>query len=302
MTPWSSDSSFVAPLSRGMARLARLPAAVAWIAGVARLLAVLLMDGGTRAWGLRLVPLYVPVLCIACWALGRGSAVLFAAIAALVALLPDGIGAANPFSMAIATNTIVRTGCYIFLALVIAAYRRAYDEADFRSMYDGLTGVLAKMPFQAAMVRHLAAARPARQTLIVACVDMDGFKHINATYGYSAGDTALRAFSREAMSAIRGSDLVGRLGGDEFGFLVSTSSGTSAEALVHVLHQRLTTALEKTGLPLSCSIGALIVPAESELTETALIDRAGALMRQAKAVGKSTALTETIEEPRTRAA
>lgn len=168
-------------------------------------------------------------------------------------------------------------------------------------MYDGLTGVLAKMPFQAAMVRHLAAARRARQTLIVACVDMDGFKDINATYGYSAGDTALRAFSREAMSAIRGSDLVGRLGGDEFGFLISTSSGTSAEALVHVLHQRLTTALDKTGLPLSCSMGAIIVPAGSDLTETALIDRAAALMRQAKTMGKSAVLTEAADE-RARAA
>ena len=301
MTPWSSDSGFVAPFSRGMARLARLPAATAWIAGVAGLLAVLLIDGGTRAWGLRLVPLYVPVLCVTCWALGRGSAVLFAAIAAMIALLPDGIGAANPFGMATATNTIVRTGCYIFLALVIAAYRRAYDEADFRSMYDGLTGVLAKMPFQAAMVRHLAAAQRARQTLIVACVDMDGFKDINAAYGYSAGDTALRAFSREAMSAIRGSDLVGRLGGDEFGFVVSTSSGTSAEALIHLLHQRLTTALDKTGLPLSCSMGAIIVPAGSDSTETALIDRAGALMRQAKAMGKSAVLTEAVDE-RARAA
>ena len=301
MTPWSSDSSIVAPLSRAMARLARLPAAKAWALALISLLAVLLMDGGTRGWGLRLVPLYVPVLCVASWVLGRWSAVLFAGIAGLVALLPDAFAAADPFSPAIATNMIVRAACYIFLALIIAAYRRAYDEADFRSMYDGLTGVLAKMPFQAAMVRHLSAARRARQTLIVACVDMDGFNHINAAYGYSAGDTALRAFSREAMSAIRGSDLVGRLGGDEFGFLLGTSSGTNAEALVHVLHQRLTTALDKTGLPLSCSMGALIVPAGSDLTETALIDRAGALMRQAKTNGKGAVLTEAVEE-RVRAA
>jgi len=296
MTPWSSDSSFVAPLSRAMARLARLPATTAWIVGMASLLAVLLLDGGTRVWGLRLVPLYVPVLCVTCWALGRGPAVLFAGIAGMIALLPDVLAAADPFGPAIATNTIVRAACYIFLALIIAAYRRAYDEADFRSMYDGLTGVLAKMPFQAAMVRHLVAARRTRQTLIVACVDMDGFKQINAAYGYSAGDTALRAFSREAMSAIRGSDLVGRLGGDEFGFVVSTSTASSAEALVHVLHLRLTTALDKTGLPLSCSMGAIIVPAGSDLTETSLIDRAGTLMRQAKAIGKSAVLTEAIDE------
>ena len=125
---------------------------------------------------------------------------------------------------------------------------------------------------------------------------MDGFKEINTAYGYSAGDSALRAFSREALSAIRGSDLVGRLGGDEFGFLVGAPTGNSAGALIHLLHQRLTTALEKTGMPLSCSMGALIVPAASNLTETALIDRAADLMRQAKAIGRGTVLTEGIEE------
>lgn len=124
MTPWSSDSSFVAPLSRAMARLARLPAIMAWTVGIASLLAVLLLDGGTRIWGLRLVPLYVPVLCITCWALGRRSAVLFAGIAGMIALLPDVLAARDPFGVAIATNTIVRAACYIFLALLIAAPMR----------------------------------------------------------------------------------------------------------------------------------------------------------------------------------
>lgn len=289
------DDRFNGPLPLAMARLARLPTIVASLGGLVFLVLVVLLDGAARDAGLRLVPLYVPVLCITCWALGRWWAILFAIVAAFVALLPDVLVSSSPLSVATATNALVRTATYIFLALIITAYRRAYDAADHRAMYDGLTGVLNKVPFDAAAARHLAAARRARQSLLVACVDLDGFKEINAIHGHSAGDGALRSFAREAMSAIRGSDLVGRLGGDEFGFLLSAPPGHGSEALVHGLHERLTTMLAKTGLPLSCSMGALIVPPRATLNETDLFNRADRLMRKAKAEGKGRVLTETVE-------
>ena len=107
----------------------------------------------------------------------------------------------------------------------------------------------------------------------------------------------MRAFSREAMSAIRGSDLLGRLGQDEFGFLLNASAEHGAEGFARLLHQRLTTALTKTGLPLSCSMGALIVPPQADLAEAPLIDRAAALMHQAQAQGAGAVIVEIVEEP-----
>jgi len=280
------------PLPRAMARLARLPLVAAWSWGIVGLMLVLLVDSAGRSAGLRLVPLYVPVLCAIFWALGRWHAMGFAVLAALIALLPDTLLSPTQPGVATFVNALVRTATYIFLALIIAAYRRAYDEADYRAMYDGLTGALNKSPFETAAVRHVAAARRARQTLIAAWVDLDGFKAINDNYGRAAGDAVLRAVSEEAMQAVRGSDLLGRLGGDEFGFLLGASSVQNAEGLAHLLHQRVTTTLTKTGLPLSCSMGAVIVGPAATLTEAEIFDHADRLMRQARSSGLGQVLTE----------
>jgi len=291
----SAGAGMSSPLPRAMARLARLPTTAAWGWGIISLILVVLADSAGRSAGLRLVPLYVPLLCAIFWALGRWQAIGFAVLAALTALLPDILLSSAPLVMATIGNALIRAAAYIFLALIIAAYRRAYDEADYRAMYDGLTGALNKMPFEAAVVRHVASARRGRQTLLAAWIDLDGFKEINGSYGRAAGDAALRAVSEEAMRAVRGSDLLGRLGGDEFGFLLGASSAQNAEALAHLLHQRVSTTLAKTGLPLSCSMGALIVGPGARLGEAEMFDHAGRLMRQARGSGQGQVLTELAD-------
>src|SRR4029078_13229481 len=51
-------------------------------------------------------------------------------------------------------------------------------------------------------------------------VDLDGFKAINDRYGHGAGAALLKAFARELIGHVRASDVVGRIGGDEFGVIV----------------------------------------------------------------------------------
>jgi diguanylate cyclase (GGDEF)-like protein len=292
MSLWGNRGERTSSLARAMARLARMPAAATWGWGIAGLLGIVALDGAARSFGLRLVPLYVPLLCAIFWALGGRQTIGFALVAAIVALLPDIVVAPDPLGPASAANAAIRGATYLFLALIIAAYRRAYDEADYRAMYDALTGALNRMPFEAAIVRRQTLARRARETLLAASIDLDGFKQINKTYGQAAGDAALRAFSEEALRAVRGSDLFGRLGGDKFGFLLGASSAQNAEALAHLLHQRVTSTLAKSGLPLSCSMGALVVGPNSTLTDGELFERASGLMRQVKEGGKGKVRTE----------
>jgi len=289
---WKGDSGFGTYLERAMARLARMPQRTVLLGGIVFLALIVTLDGAARPLEVRLVPLYIAVLCITSWALRRRLAMIFAIITAIVAMLPDIGASASPFGMATIVNALIRAAIYIFLALIITTYRRAYDEADYRAMYDGLTGALNKLPFQAAVARQLIRAQRTHDTLIAACIDLDGFKLINAKYGPAAGDSALRAFAQEAMRAIRGSDLVGRLGGDDFAFLLGTSSADHAEAFVHLLHQRVTTTLGKTGLPLSCTIGALIAGPEATLTGMELFEQADGLMRRGKSQGHGVVLIE----------
>lgn len=268
--------------------------AVALTAAVASLAIVELLDAAVRPYGLRLVPVYVPLLCVICWALPRWHAILLAIVAALIAILPDVMAATEPMAWPTVVNASVRIISYIVLALIIVSYRRTFDEADLRAMYDGLTGLLNRMSFNDAAAKQIAGARNTRHLLIVACADLDGFKKVNSRHGRSTGDAVLRSFARDTMNAIRGSDLAGRLGGDEFGFLLIAASENNAEAITRLLHQRLTTTLVKTGLPLSCSMGAVIAPAGAGFDEAFLLDAADRVMRRAKADGKNKLLTEVM--------
>ncbi|MBU1565124.1 MAG: GGDEF domain-containing protein [Proteobacteria bacterium] len=70
-------------------------------------------------------------------------------------------------------------------------------------------------------------------------IDLDSFKAINDTYGHSAGDHVLHEYSQRLVDSVRESDIVGRLGGDEFGLILSHTNQDAAAVLVNRLHQEL---------------------------------------------------------------
>jgi diguanylate cyclase (GGDEF)-like protein len=89
---------------------------------------------------------------------------------------------------------------------------------------DALTGLLTRRFFfeEARMIYNLALRENFTITAIL--LDFDGFKSINDRYGHDAGDNALRAFGEIVRKTSRKSDICGRLGGEEFAFLLSHTS------------------------------------------------------------------------------
>ena len=70
-------------------------------------------------------------------------------------------------------------------------------------------------------------------------IDLDKFKNVNDSYGHRAGDHVLQEFSMRLVAAIRDTDVVGRLGGDEFGLILSRTNQKTAQGLVNRLPQEL---------------------------------------------------------------
>lgn len=101
-------------------------------------------------------------------------------------------------------------------------------EKDLRhaATHDNLTG-LANRADLASRFDALAASGP----LIVACIDLDGFKAVNDSFGHAAGDELLKGVAKRLRSHARKEDLVFRLGGDEFVILMPGIDGDEAEEL-----------------------------------------------------------------------
>src|SRR5258706_3729499 len=93
-------------------------------------------------------------------------------------------------------------------------------QISYQAAHDGLTGLVNRREFERRLQEAVDAARAGESSHVLCYVDLDRFKVINDTSGHQAGDGLLRDIAKLLRAAVRDSDLVGRLGGDEFGILL----------------------------------------------------------------------------------
>jgi diguanylate cyclase (GGDEF)-like protein len=144
----------------------------------------------------------------------------------------------------------------IFALLLIRLQRqRAFlvDRLREQSVTDALTGRLNRRGFLDQAAISIAQARRAELHAAMAMIDLDHFKAVNDTYGHAAGDAVLRAVANAAHAASRAGDLIGRLGGDEFGMLIVGPGLAEAVEAVERIRLEIDTAL--TTLPGGDKIG-----------------------------------------------
>ena len=92
----------------------------------------------------------------------------------------------------------------------------AREALEFQATHDALTGMLNRGAVMRALEQGIEDAGKSGQTLQIGLVDLDHFKRINDTHGHPAGDAVLRQAAHRIESTLRGDDLVGRYGGEEF--------------------------------------------------------------------------------------
>jgi diguanylate cyclase (GGDEF)-like protein len=144
---------------------------------------------------------------------------------------------------------------------------RAYAELSKLSVTDPLTGVLNRRGFFDRAIVAVAQSRRTGGPLALIMLDIDHFKAINDNHGHGAGDAVLKNLAGTLLSELRVGDLVGRLGGEEFGVLLSDNpAGTAtatAERLRAAVHAKV---LHPSGpeKPVTVSCGVTRVPGNFE--------------------------------------
>jgi len=143
--------------------------------------------------------------------------------------------------------------------------RDQLEQAEKRVAYlekladeDTLVPVANRRAFVRELTRLVAYAERYNSMSSVLYFDIDGFKQINDRYGHAAGDAALQHIAEIFALNVRESDVVGRLGGDEFGIILAQSDAAAAAEKAAMLAQTIeTTPLvwENTGLKVHVSYG-----------------------------------------------
>ena len=157
---------------------------------------------------------------------------------------------------------------------------------------DHVTGLPNRRAVMEELSRRLARREREHGALLLAFIDLDGFKAINDIHGHEAGDALLAAIAAALTRAARADDYCARLGGDEFVVLASIPAGEGDAALA-ALRQRLRDATRGRfelgdGLVIDYggpSIGTVLVPADIHDPDAALA-LADAAMYEAKRLRK----------------
>ena len=177
-------------------------------------------------------------------------------------------------------------------SLLALFLKRQRAEADLQrfARYDSLTGLPNRSFFLDTLERTLSRAGRQRTRSALVFLDLDGFKAVNDGLGHAAGDTVLQTMAERLRAGTRTSDLVARIGGDEFTVLLQNLSRADDAALVaRGLLDRLakTCRTENHDVTLSASAGISVYPEDGTDADT-LLRNADLAMYRAKQEGKNT--------------
>ncbi len=175
--------------------------------------------------------------------------------------------------------------------------RRLRHQAD----HDGLTGLLNQAAFHVRLREGVAAAYASGSTMSVAIMDIDRFKTVNDTHGHPAGDAVLAEFADRLRGNARGDDVLGRVGGEEFGLVMrETDLGEAVAAVGRTLDAvRRHTFPHVSRLTFSAGVAELrtigVAPAADE--HRRLLDRADQALYAAKRAGRDRVIGAALNSP-----
>jgi diguanylate cyclase (GGDEF)-like protein len=153
------------------------------------------------------------------------------------------------------------------------------EQAEAMADRDALTPVKNRRAFAREVARAAAFVRRYATPASLVYFDLDGFKSVNDRFGHAAGDAALQAVAQRLLENVRDSDVVGRMGGDEFAVILAQADKATAEAkaasLARVIEAEPVTCGDWS-VPLHVSFGVRQIEADAD-AETAIAEADAAM-------------------------
>lgn len=170
------------------------------------------------------------------------------------------------------------------LEQALGELKQAQETLRNLSLTDDLTGLYNRRGFFTLANQHLKSARRAEQEASLIYTDMDGLKAINDTHGHDEGSSALREIADVLRRTFRSSDIIARIGGDEFVILETYAGRTDAQKSISRLREnlRIRNAESACAYELSLSIGIVRGGLDTYPTVEALLTRGDELMYEEK--------------------
>jgi len=162
----------------------------------------------------------------------------------------------------------------------ISERKKMEEELRSMSLRDELTGLYNRRGFITLAVQELKMADRVKKGIFILYADLDGLKVINDTLGHREGDAALKETAIVLKETFRNSDIIGRIGGDEFVIIPIGTAGDNIDVMTSRLQKNIDTLNRKINrhYKLSLSVGVTYYDPEQSNTIDELLTKADALM------------------------
>ncbi|HEY9163974.1 MAG TPA: GGDEF domain-containing response regulator [Magnetovibrio sp.] len=160
------------------------------------------------------------------------------------------------------------TGFELAKCIAFSMYlKRRESRLQKEALHDSLTGLGNKGLFEAQLKQAAKRAARDQEKLGLLIIDLDNFKPVNDKYGHKVGDLLLQQVSDRIVKELRASDVVARIGGDEFAaILIKPKSAELIHSIAQKLEKELSTAPYNIGgtiVKVGASVGSSILPDDS---------------------------------------
>ena len=174
--------------------------------------------------------------------------------------------------------------------------KSSYEISLSMALTDSLTNLYNRRYLEVHMEKLLEKNRNDKKSLAVLMVDIDHFKNVNDTYGHNVGDEILKVFSKRLKDSLRPTDLIARLGGEEFTVILPDVSISRAHMVAERLRRNIASepiecSAPEGSLQITTSIGGAIIDFEPHTVEEAL-KRADRMLYDAKEQGRNCCVFE----------
>ncbi|XZG68756.1 putative bifunctional diguanylate cyclase/phosphodiesterase [Chitinibacteraceae bacterium HSL-7] len=179
--------------------------------------------------------------------------------------------------------------CDVVMLADRSAQKRSAETIDFLSQHDALTGLSNSRVLHQSLAEAVDEASQLDEQIALVFVDLDRFKQINDSFGHDVGDQALKTMASRLRQCVKATDLVARVGGDEFALVLRQVKSTAdVSQIVQRLLECLREPVDISGhtLVVTASLGVAMYPRDGSLAAQ-LLKYADAAMYRAKELGKN---------------
>jgi diguanylate cyclase (GGDEF)-like protein len=270
----------------GRARAGNAPLAV-FTASVAMVVAIGYLDYRSEVY-LSFALFYLVPIGVSVRYAGRNWGLAVALLSAVAGLVGD-VAAPGAYGLLPIWNAATRLGVFVVAVMVLTRLRQAHETEHRLARTDVLTGVANFRWLSEEVQREMYASRRYGAALSLAYLDLDDFKRVNDECGHAAGDEVLRTVAAALLRLLRPTDLVARIGGDEFVVLLPHTDAKGAQRAMERVAEDL--AAPETGPPIRFSSGVIDLDRAVGSIDD-LIGRADERMYEAKRAAKAARATD----------